>query len=325
MPARHKQSAPTVVYARRLGVGLATVLVLGAGAGAPGSAPPAADLPAAAAEPSAWVDRPHLGLSAPADPQVSRSGDRQRIEELVPAQGRGAVGQASIELSSVWSTTDLNVWTGPGEDTRLLLVLDEDSRVGATGEIRGEWAQIAQGERLVWVRAAYLAQEKPEPVAPEPDDVEIRADAPSGDATGDAEVAPEDDPEAAPEDAPASSADAPCPDGSAVESGLVPNAVTVYRSVCAAFPEVSSWGGLRPGDDGFHGTGQAVDVMISDSAGGDAVAAYVLENASALGVSEILWAQQIWTAERSGEGWRPVEDRGSVTANHYDHVHVSVY
>jgi len=105
----------------------------------------------------------------------------------------------------------------------------------------------------------------------------------------------------------------------------VPNAISVYRAICAAFPEVSSWGGLRPGDDGFHGSGQAVDAMVSDSAQGDAVAAYVVQNASELGVSEILWAQQIWTAERSSEGWRPVEDRGSVTANHYDHVHVSVY
>jgi hypothetical protein len=26
---------------------------------------------------------------------------------------------------------------------------------------------------------------------------------------------------------------------------------------------------------------------------------------------------------RASEGWRYMEDRGSTTANHYDHVHVS--
>ncbi|MEP7157788.1 MAG: SH3 domain-containing protein, partial [Chloroflexota bacterium] len=37
------------------------------------------------------------------------------------------------------------------------------------------------------------------------------------------------------------------------------------------------------------------------------------------------WSQRIWSVQRSSEGWRPMADRGSTTANHYDHVHVSVY
>jgi hypothetical protein len=44
-----------------------------------------------------------------------------------------------------------------------------------------------------------------------------------------------------------------------------------------------------------------------------------------LGVSEVIWSQRIWTVERSSDGWRWMEDRGSDTANHYDHVHVTVY
>ena len=66
-------------------------------------------------------------------------------------------------------------------------------------------------------------------------------------------------------------------------------------------------------------------MVYSDSALGDAIAAYVQAHASELGVSEILWSQQIWSVARSSEGWRPFADRGSPTANHYDHVHVSVY
>ncbi|WP_141013569.1 hypothetical protein [Nocardioides sambongensis] len=55
------------------------------------------------------------------------------------------------------------------------------------------------------------------------------------------------------------------------------------------------------------------------------VAEFLRENYSSFGISYIIYEQQIWSVERSGEGWRGMEDRGSVTANHYDHVHVSVY
>ena len=39
---------------------------------------------------------------------------------------------------------------------------------------------------------------------------------------------------------------------------------------------------------------------------------------------DVIWAQHIWTPVRSSEGWRSMPDRGSPTANHYDHVHISV-
>jgi hypothetical protein len=115
---------------------------------------------------------------------------------------------------------------------------------------------------------------------------------------------------------------APCPDGSSVENGLQPNTVKLYRAVCAAFPAVSSWGG-RSGS-GDHGAGRALDIMCTGSLG-DSIAAYVRSHASSFGVSEVIWKQRIWSVQRSSEGWRPMEDRGSTTANHYDHVHVSVY
>jgi hypothetical protein len=117
---------------------------------------------------------------------------------------------------------------------------------------------------------------------------------------------------------------APCADGSAVESGLTPDAVRVHRAVCALFPGVSGYGGLRGSGDN-HGTGRAVDIMVGSSGLGGQIAAYVRANATALGVSEVIWEQHIWTVQRSSEGWRAMPDRGSPTANHYDHVHVSVY
>ncbi|SDB80636.1 hypothetical protein GA0111570_102427 [Raineyella antarctica] len=104
---------------------------------------------------------------------------------------------------------------------------------------------------------------------------------------------------------------------------LGPNAQKVYEASCINFPYVSAYGGARPGDPGEHGTGNAIDIMISGDRG-LAIAAYMRANASRLGVTEVIYQQKIWTVQRSSEGWRPMSDRGSTTANHYDHVHVSV-
>jgi hypothetical protein len=117
---------------------------------------------------------------------------------------------------------------------------------------------------------------------------------------------------------------APCPGDSAMESGLTPDAIRVHRALCARYPQISSFGGRRA-SSGFHGTGQAIDAMIASSSVGWDIANWTRANASKLGVSEVIYYQKIWTVQRSSEGWRSMEDRGSPTANHYDHVHVSVY
>ncbi|MGH8968468.1 MAG: SH3 domain-containing protein [Actinomycetes bacterium] len=196
----------------------------------------------------------------------------------------------AVQLRPRWTTTRLNVWSRPDEDSRLLTVLQTSVKVRVTGTVRGPWAEIQYRDRPAWVHKAYLAREKPR----------LTASAPGvGDVSG-----------------------APCPDGSSVETGLQPNTVKLYRAVCAAFPAVNAWGG-RSGS-GDHGAGRALDIMCTGSLG-NAIADYVRSHASEFGVSEVIWAQRIWSVQRSNEGWRPMEDRGSATANHYDHVHVSVY
>lgn len=142
-----------------------------------------------------------------------------------------------------------------------------------------------------------------------------------------AKAAPKPTATPAPTAAPAAAAGssmAACADGSSVEAGLTKDAIRVHRAVCALFSSVTGWGGVRGSGD-YHGTGQALDIMIPNSSVGQAIANYVRANAKALGVSEVIWSQHIWTVQRSGEGWRAMSDRGSPTANHYDHVHVSVY
>ena len=69
--------------------------------------------------------------------------------------------------------------------------------------------------------------------------------------------------------------------------------------------------------------GRAADFMVySDRAEGDAVAQYVIDNAARFRVDYVIWRQRVagpWT----GWAWRAMGDRGSPTANHMDHPHVS--
>lgn len=69
-----------------------------------------------------------------------------------------------------------------------------------------------------------------------------------------------------------------------------------------------------------HPRGLALDFMTySDQAKGDRLVNYLVPNAGHFAVKYIIWKQRI----NSGSGWRGMEDRGSVTANHFDHPHVS--
>jgi hypothetical protein len=114
----------------------------------------------------------------------------------------------------------------------------------------------------------------------------------------------------------------PCAGTSSVMGGLTADADKVYMAVCNAFPQVKVYGGRDP--HGEHVAGKAIDIMISDVAGGTAIANFLRAHAGELNLYNVIWRQHIWTPVRSGEGWRAMSSRGSATANHMDHVHVSV-
>ena len=103
--------------------------------------------------------------------------------------------------------------------------------------------------------------------------------------------------------------------------GLGANARAVYSAIRAQFG-ITNIGGYRAGG-GDHGAGKACDVMTSNRAVGDAVAAYAIAHARELKIKYVIWRQRIYMMDRPG--WRMMEDRGGATANHYDHVHISVY
>ncbi len=160
--------------------------------------------------------------------------------------------------------------------------------------MRGRDELVIDG-RSRWVTGGYLAGRKPRP------------EADAGDA-GDAADGP--------------AAGASCSNGTSVPSGVSPNIVAVHEAVCAAFPEITTYGTLR--SDGEHAQGIAVDIMVSGDRAWQ-VAEFVRENYQTLGVSYAIHARNIWSVQRASEGWRGMEDRGSVTANHYDHVHVTTF
>lgn len=114
---------------------------------------------------------------------------------------------------------------------------------------------------------------------------------------------------------------------------LNPNAKAVVSYVLANFPKIRTIYGYRSSSSysSDHPNGRAVDVMIanwSDPTMADygwQVARYFATNPQPYKVNYIIYRQSIFNVAYPERGWRPMEDRGSATANHFDHVHVSVF
>lgn len=132
--------------------------------------------------------------------------------------------------------------------------------------------------------------------------------------------------------------DGTCPSSPALEtalSGVQPDTMLVARCVAARFPKIKTYYGVREDAMPYHPSGKAVDIMISgafddisSSAAvdyGNKIAAFLEKNAEDLGIDAIIWRQRVWNPKRADEGWRSMTDRGSPTANHFDHIHVQTY
>ena len=111
-------------------------------------------------------------------------------------------------------------------------------------------------------------------------------------------------------------------------AGLQPQTAAFKEEVANLFG-ITSFSGYRPGDPGDHGKGLAIDFMVPvSSALGDQIADYAIQNMASRGISYIIWKQRFYAPYPSKYGpaytWNPMPDRGSITENHYDHVHVSM-
>ena len=114
-------------------------------------------------------------------------------------------------------------------------------------------------------------------------------------------------------------------------NGLTPHTKKMKVALAKKFG-ITNFSLFRAGDDDGtghgHNTGMAVDFMVySDSAKGDQLAEYLTKHMDELGIYYIIWKQRFYMAQQNIYGpantWNMMPNRGGVTANHYDHVHVS--
>ncbi len=126
--------------------------------------------------------------------------------------------------------------------------------------------------------------------------------------------------------------------------GLTPRAATLRQDLLAVFGKDLPLGGYAPQgvstghmDGSAHYAGRAVDVFVrpvdaANKTRGWAIAHYLVAQAERLEVATVIFDGRIWTARRSGQGWRPysvdTSGRDPATAailEHRDHVHVDVH
>ena len=183
--------------------------------------------------------------------------------------------------TKVWTTANLNLWSDPSNKAEKLGLLDAGEKVLVTGRTLRGRAEIVWNKKKNKTRWVSTGYfSDKEPFA----------------LGGD------------------------CTNGTSVPAGVSANIKKVHAAVCAAFPEIRTYGTFR--SDGEHAQGIAVDIMVS-GARGYQVRDFVLKHYRELCVHYIIYSQHIWMTER--QYWKPMENRGSPTANHYDHVHVTVY
>jgi hypothetical protein len=112
----------------------------------------------------------------------------------------------------------------------------------------------------------------------------------------------------------------------ASEKGLQKDTILAARAVSEAFPEIKDIGGCRPDALPWHPQGKAIDVMIPDpfsargKALGDAVLHFALEHKDKFDINHVIWRQTMYLPDGSVQH---MENRGSPTQNHMDHVHIA--
>ena len=293
-PRRAVRPALAVRVAR---IAVPAALITALGAGVAGAVIPGDGAQVAYPAPvsTASVDST-LSTTRAREAQVSRHIARAPIRSEAAPKPKTSASETITPVlrlkitDSKYATTELNVRKEPAEDSAVVGVVRAGTKLSVTSTVTHGLRYVSYHHKGRWVKDQYLSDKKP-----------------ASGSSGSGGIS-----------------SAPCPSGSSMESGLTPDAIRVHRALCHRYPQITSFLGRRT-SSGYHGEGRAVDNMISDSAVGWEIAKWVRAHAKELGAMEVIYRQHIWTVQRSSEGWRPMSDRGSPTANHMDHVHVSVY
>ncbi|QMU18999.1 phage tail protein [Gordonia rubripertincta] len=103
------------------------------------------------------------------------------------------------------------------------------------------------------------------------------------------------------------------------EGGLKPIAVMMRRLIFRMWKQITDIGGYRQDAYPEHPSGRALDIMVPNAKTGDEVNGWVHANSKKFPIEHTIW-QQRWRPQGNPKG-EPMEDRGSPTQNHMDHVH----
>ncbi|GAA0391029.1 hypothetical protein Acor_19050 [Acrocarpospora corrugata] len=111
---------------------------------------------------------------------------------------------------------------------------------------------------------------------------------------------------------------------------ITPRTRLMREEIKDAFKLHYTVGCFRVDNMGEHPLGRACDFMMSSGGSlpsavnvalGNKIADWALKNRTKLGVKYVIWKQRI----NHGSGWRLMGNRGGITANHFDHVHISMF
>ncbi len=189
---------------------------------------------------------------------------------------------------------NLNLRKGPGRYYRVIKVIRKGTVVRLLGRSANGYVKVKASGRRGWVAKRYLARIGSSSKASAPVKVS-RKSYPS------------------------------------TERRLTAKTIRVHRALRAAFPKIKTVYGYRPGSAGEHRLGRALDVMLpgnyrsaSARALGKRIATWARSRSGTLKIMYVIWDQRIWNSQRSGDGWRLMSNGGSASANHKNHVHISV-
>ena len=259
------------------------------------------------------------------------------------------------------ATANLNIRATSGLNARIVAVVRKGTRLSVTGATQNGWTQIVYRNAVRWVAAKYLANPRVSQPAPPKlpritgtryattaldvrstyaDRYTLIAEVPRGTALKITGVVRNGRMQIIYANAvrwvTAMYLSTTRPTGiptswRTVERNLQPNAIRAHRAVRSRFPSITTIYGWRRDVTPDHPAGRALDLMIpkyKTAAGrklGFEVANWARANAQSLHINYVIWDQKIWNIERDREGWRFMASRGSDTANHKDHVHITFY
>ena len=254
-----------------------------------------------------WVNAKYL--TPVGSPKSKPSKPRTPAKPARPTTPAKPSTPATPKVTGVrYATTALDIRTASGSSSRTVGEVATGTALSITGVTANGRSQIVYQGQTRWVTSKWLSANKPSATKPAASKKAKsgKTSTPSSPGNWNKLMA----------------------GGSEGLSGLRPSAKGIVNNVLQNFSQITTIYGVRPHDPyPDHPSGHAIDLMLpnykSNEALGWKMAKYYQAHASELGVSYIIFHQQIWSVARDSEGWRHMEDRGGDTANHMDHVHIT--